>query len=145
LFLYSVYQPADAGDSAERAVFIRQGFDRMAFVLTPVWAVWRRLWLMLALWALWTASVGVLAWALRLDGAVSTLVYLLGALVFGFEADRAREAALSRRGMLLQGLALGETAGDAERTYFDRLAGARAAPASPAHARDSFSNPEMRP
>ena len=143
MFLYSVYQPASAGDSAiERAVFIRQGFDRMAFLLTPVWAVWRRLWLVLALWALWTACVGVLAAALQLNGAMAALIYLLGALVFGFEADRAREAALSRRGMLLQGLALGETASDAERTYLDRLC--RGSNASAIPMQGPISNQETR-
>lgn len=122
MFLYSVFQPAGARESAaERAVFVRQGFDRFAFLLTPVWALRHRLWRMLGLWALWLIVVIVLAAALRLDGAVATLVYTLGALGFGLEADRAREEALSRKGLLLQGLSLGETAGDAERLYFDRF------------------------
>ncbi len=76
---------------------------------------------MLGLWALWTVIVGVLASTLRLDAAIATLVYSLGALAFGYEADRAREEALSRRGMLLQGLSLGETPRDAERMFFDRI------------------------
>lgn len=121
MFLYSVYQPAVARDAAERAVFIRQGFDRLAFLLTPVWALRHRLWRMLGLWALWTVIVVVLASTLRLDAAIATLVYSVGALAFGYEADRAREEALSRRGMLLQGLSLGETPRDAERIYFDRI------------------------
>ncbi|MCW2284245.1 hypothetical protein M2323_003618 [Rhodoblastus acidophilus] len=121
MFLYSVYQPAGTLDAAERAVFVRQGFDRLAFLLTPVWALRHRLWRMLGLWALWTVIVGVLASTLRLDAAVAALVYSLGALAFGYEADRAREDALSRRGMLLQGLSLGETSRDAERIYFDRI------------------------
>jgi hypothetical protein len=119
--LYSVYQPAGSGDSAaERAVFIRQGFDRMAFILTPFWAIRHGLWRMLGLWALWAVLVGLLTSALNLDAAMSALVYTLGALAFGLEADRSREAALSRKGMLLQGLSLGETAPDAERIYYDR-------------------------
>jgi len=122
LFLYSVYQPAGARENAgERAVFIRQGFDRMAFLLTPVWALRHRLWRMLGLWALWTALAGALAFVLHLDAVAATLVYTLGALAFGLEADQAREQALSRRGMLLQGLSLGETARDAERIYFERI------------------------
>jgi len=121
LFLFSVYQPAGARDASERAIFVRQGFDRLAFLLTPVWALRHRLWRMLGLWALWTVLVIGLATMLNLDAAVATLVYSLGALAFGYEADRAREAALSRRGMLLQGLSLGETRQDAERIYFDRI------------------------
>ncbi|MCW2315862.1 hypothetical protein M2322_001406 [Rhodoblastus acidophilus] len=122
MFLYSVFQPVGARESAaEGAVFVRQGFDRFAFLLTPVWAIRHRLWRMLGLWALWAAVVAALAAALRLDGAVATLVYTLGALGFGLEADRAREEALARKGLLLQGLSLGETAGDAERIYFDRF------------------------
>jgi hypothetical protein len=123
VFIYSVYQPAGAGGSAaERSVFVRQAFDRMAFLLTPLWAIWRGLWRMLGLWALWAAFVGGVTYALRLDAAAASLVYAIGALAFGLEADRAREDALSRRGMLLQGLSVGETARDAERIYFDRIA-----------------------
>jgi hypothetical protein len=135
VFLYSVYQPAGSGDSAaERAVFIRQGFDWLAFFLTPIWALRHGLWRMLGLWALWTVLVGLLTTAFDLDAAMSALVYALGALGFGLEADRAREAALSRTGMLLQGLSLGETAPDAERIYYDRNAATsdQGAPAFPA-------------
>jgi len=121
VFLYSVYQPAGAHDAAERAVFVRQGFDRLAFLLTPAWAVRYRLWRMLGLWMLWTALVGILAPMLHLDAAAAMLVYLVGALAFGHEADRAREESLSRRGLLLQGLSLGETAQDAERIFYDRI------------------------
>ncbi|MBB4198603.1 hypothetical protein CCR94_19600 [Rhodoblastus sphagnicola] len=122
MFLYSVYQPAGSRETAgERAVFVRQGFDRTAFLLTPVWALRHRLWRMLGLWLLWTALAGVLALTLHLDAAVAALVYTLGALAFGLEADRVREQALSRKGLLLQGLSLGENARDAERIYFDRI------------------------
>ena len=122
MFLYSVYQPAGAGErAAERAVFIRQGFDGTAFLLTPVWALWHKLWRILGWWAFWTALVVLITLAFRLDALESALVYSVGALIFGLEADGAREAALSRKGMLLQGLSLGETARDAERIYFDRM------------------------
>ena len=121
MFLYSVYQPAGVPDAAERAVFVRQGFDRLAFLLTPAWALRHRLWRMFGLWALWTIFAGVLASTLGLDPILATLVYAIGALAFGYEADRAREEALSRRGMLLQGLSLGETTQDAERIFFDRV------------------------
>jgi hypothetical protein len=119
LYLYSVFQPAGFGEKVvEQAVLVRQGFSRAAFLFTPVWAILNRLWLVLALWGLWVTLTVISAVVFHLDPVTASIVYTLGALVFGFEADRARERALTQKGMLLQGLTLGDSERDAEQLYF---------------------------
>lgn len=119
LYLYSVFQPSGFGEkTVEEAVFVRQGFNRAAFLFTPFWAMLHHLWLVLALWAFWLVAIVALAALFRLEPVAATVIYTLGALTFGLEADWARESDLMRKGMLLQGLSLGETERDAEQLYF---------------------------
>ena len=91
---FTVHAPpprkGEAASAPERFVFVRDGFHFWAFLLTPFWLLWRRLWLAFALYVL--ASV-LLAIALRLVGAGSTVQFLAGllvALLFGFEAATLR-------------------------------------------------------
>ena len=119
--IYAVFLPSGLSPprAAEEAALVRQGFDWKAFLLTPAWALWHGLWLALALWLVWVflvASLGALA---HLEPPTPMLVYLLGALGFGLEADRFRQARLSQSGYLLQGLALGGSIGEAENLYFN--------------------------
>ncbi len=136
---YAVFLPSGLSPprAAEEAVLVREGFNWEAFLLTPAWALWHGLWLALALWLAWVflvASIGSLA---HLEPEAAFVVYLVGALDFGLEADRFRQARLSQSGYLLQGLALGGSLGEAEDLYFNRReewteATAPSAPAKPA-------------
>ena len=67
---YTVHAPpprkGEAASAPERFVFVRDGFYFWAFVLTPFWLLWHRLWLAFALYLV--VSV-VLAVGLRLIGA----------------------------------------------------------------------------
>lgn len=142
MYLYSVFQPPGFGEKAfEQAVLVRQGFSRAAFLFTPFWAILNRLWLVLALWGLWVILSVISAAALNLDPVTATIIYTLGALVFGFEADRALERALTRKGMLLQGLTLGASEGDAEQLYFDRAFVPSSAPAASPEFKASSTEP----
>jgi hypothetical protein len=135
--IYAVFLPSGLSPprAAEEAVLVRQGFDWKAFLMTPVWALWNGLWIALALWLAWVfliASIGSLA---HLEPETAFVVYLVGALAFGLEADRFRQARLSQSGYLLRGLALGGSIGEAENLYFKRRAAwpEAAAPSAPAN------------
>ena len=56
----------------------------------------------------------------NLDMGAALTLYTFGAFAFGLEADRFREASVSRNGLLLRGLTLGDSLGDAESLYFGR-------------------------
>ena len=67
-------------------MFVRDGFYFWAFLLGPLWMLWRRLWLVLLLYLVGTAAVQVGLWALGVSGAVKFAVGFLIALLVGFEA-----------------------------------------------------------
>ena len=58
--IYTVHAPVttNAGVVAtDRFTFVRDGFHVWAFVLGPLWLVWRRLWLALIGWIVVAAAV----------------------------------------------------------------------------------------
>ncbi len=118
--LYAVFLPADggSGEALERAAFVRQGFSREAFWLTPFWAARKKLWGAFGFWLVWVGFVAALAVAFRLDGAVVALIYLIGAFGFGLEGDRLEQGRLMRSGFALHSLALGACRGEAEEIFF---------------------------
>ncbi|WP_294533823.1 DUF2628 domain-containing protein [uncultured Rhodoblastus sp.] len=134
MHIHAVFMPRGLSPlrAADEAILVRQGFDWKAFLLTPVWALRHGLWLALALWLGWTFVVAAIVSLAHLDPAASLALYGLGALAFGLEADRFRQARLSRSGFFLQGLTIGESAQEAERLYFDRSADLSASPAQQA-------------
>jgi len=132
MHFYAVFlrpRPASA-PVVEEAGFVRQGFNWSAFLVTPLWALAHGYWLALALCLAWILVVGLVSSFANLDGGASLALYAFGALTFGLEADRFREARLSQKGFLLHGLTLGESLDEAESLYFGRLLAAPQ-PASP--------------
>jgi hypothetical protein len=121
--VYTVHEPplraADALADPERFVFVRDGFYAWAFLLTPLWLLWHRLWLVFVSYVVLSA---VLDSALRLAGAsalVITLVGLLISLLIGLEAATLQRLTLRRRGWRNVGVVSGDDVEDAERRFFD--------------------------
>jgi hypothetical protein len=131
--LYSVFLPTGVAPPSmlERARFVKQGFALPAFVATPIWAARHRLWLALGLWLALVVMIGLLVGFARIGATAAALLYWLGALAFGLEADRFRQAGLSRAGFLMHGLALGASANEAEAIYFAQHADAPVVPEAP--------------
>jgi hypothetical protein len=135
--VYTVHEPppraADALADPERFVFVRDGFYVWAFLLTPLWMLWRRLWLVFAGYVVLSA---VLDSALRLAGASAAAITLTGVLIsllIGLEAATLQRLTLRRRGWRNVGVVSGDDVEDAERRFFDawlRQAPARNAPPS---------------
>jgi hypothetical protein len=120
--VYTVHEPLprknEASADPERFAFVRDGFYFWAFLFGPLWMLWRRLWLVTLLY--FVASIGLLIglWALGAAGTVKFVVWLLLALLIGFEAGTLRRWTLSRRGWKNIGLVVGEDMETAERRFF---------------------------
>jgi hypothetical protein len=135
--VYTVHEPplraADALAEPERFVFVRDGFYVWAFLLTPLWLLWRRLWLVFISYAVLSA---VLDGALRLAGVSVLAIALVGVLIsllIGLEAATLQRLTLRRRGWRNVGVVSGADIEDAEQRFFDawlRQAPARNAPPS---------------
>ena len=143
--IYTVHQPPlGSGETATepyRFVFVRDGFSWWAFLLTPLWMLWHRLWLALLIYLLVAAAVDVGLRALGASIFMLVVAGLLISLLAGLEAGTLRRFKLARRHWRNVGVVTGDDFEDAERRFFDawvRQAPARR-PAAPSGAATSGS------
>jgi hypothetical protein len=119
---YTVHEPPPRKDETasapERFVFVRDGFYFWAFLLAPLWLLWRRLWLAFAIYLAVNLVLGV---SLRLIGApdmVRFLATLLVALLIGFEASSIWRRKLAWKKWKTLGFVVGDDAEAAEQRFF---------------------------
>ena len=121
--VYTVHQPplgaADAAGDPYRLVFVRDGFSWWAFLLTPLWMLRHRLWLVLAIYLLISAAVDVALRALGASVFTIVIVGLLISLLVGLEAGTLRRFKLARGNWRNVGVVTGDDLEDAERRFFD--------------------------
>ena len=120
--VYSVYEPgAEAPDIAERAdrlAFVKEGFSWPALFLPALWLIYQRMWIELIVFVI---ACVALQWAFGLSDQGQALfgwASLALVVLFAFEANDLRTAALERRGYQLAGVASGRDRTDAERSFF---------------------------
>jgi hypothetical protein len=131
---YTVHgPPPKAGETAsdpQRFVFVRDGFYFWAFVLAPLWLLFRRLWLVLLGFIVVNALVGGILYMLGASGAFRFLGSLLIALLLGFEAATLWRWTLARRRWRMLGFVIADDEENAERRFFGEWA--KRAPTPPA-------------
>jgi hypothetical protein len=125
--IYTVHEPpsrdADAPADTDRFVFVRDGFYGWAFLLGPLWLLWRRLWLVLLCYVVLTAALQALLWHIDASGTVRFAVGLLIALLVGMEAGSLRRWTLNRRKWKNLGVVVASNIEAAERRFFDTWVG----------------------
>ena len=137
--VYTVHEPLprknEASASPERFAFVRDGFYFWAFVLGPLWMLWRRLWLVTLLYFALSIGLQTGLWAIGASGFAKFVVSALLALLIGFEAGTLRRWTLTRRGWKNLGVVVGDDMESAEHRFF-----AAWTPQTPAMARVSASH-----
>jgi len=140
--------PPKAGETAsdpQRFLFVRDGFHVWAFLLGPIWLLFRRLWLVLLGYVIVSAALGSVffltaapAWSRFLGG-------LLIALLLGFEASTLWRWTLMRRRWQSLGFVVADDEESAERRFFGEWEkrGPATLPRSPASA-PQYSAPVRR-
>ena len=120
--VYTVHEPLprknEASADPERFVFVRDGFHFWAFVLGPLWMLWRRLWVVMLLYVALLIGIELGLWALGASGTVKFVVGFLLALLIGFEAGTLRRWTLTRRGWRNLGVVVGDDVESVERRFF---------------------------
>jgi hypothetical protein len=130
--IYTVYlrRRADPLFTPDRdAVFVRDGFDAAAFLLTFVWALASRLWLAAALLLAANAALLAAAYGAGLDALGIAVVQAAWHFLAGLSAADLVGWSLRRRGYAETGVVAASTSIAAERRYFEHQAyalGARA-------------------
>lgn len=121
--VYTVHEPppraAGALAEAERFVFVRDGFYCWAFLLTPLWMLRHRLWLVLTLYVVVSVAIDTAMRVVGASNAVIALIEILLSLLIGLEASTLIRFTLRRRGWRNIGVVSGDDLEDAERRFFD--------------------------
>ncbi|HEY5379318.1 MAG TPA: DUF2628 domain-containing protein [Pseudolabrys sp.] len=119
---YTVHEPpprkGESASAPERFVFVRDGFYVWAFLLAPLWLLWRRLWLAFAIFLAVNIALGVGLMLIGAPGIVKYLVTLLVALLIGFEASSIWRRKLAWKRWKMLGFVVGENSEAAEQRFF---------------------------
>ena len=121
--VYTVHAPITSSvdlATADRFVFVRDGFHFWAAVLGIVWLAWHRLWLALLGWIVLMTAIDFGMTRLGVDGGTIFFVDLLLALLLGFEAASLERWTLSRRKWRQLDVVVADDEEAAERRFFDR-------------------------
>ena len=120
---YTVHQPPPKRDEAtpdpDGFAFVRDGFAFWAFLLTPLWMLRHRLWLVLTGYLVIVAALLFGLRALGASPAVMVVAVVLVKLLVGLEAATLRRATLARRRWKSVGVVVGGDRETAERRFFD--------------------------
>jgi hypothetical protein len=125
--VYTVHEPpsragATSAPEPERFVFVRDGFSFWALLFGPLWMLRHRMWLALLGYAVVVTALGLVL-RLPASATVSAIVWLLLALLLGFEAGTLRRFTLGRRRFRNIGIVVGDDVELAERRFFDAWVG----------------------
>ncbi len=134
---FTVHQPpprkGETASAPERFVFVRDGFYVWAFLLAPLWLLWRRLWLAFFIYLVVNAAIGLLLWLIAAPPGVKVLAGLIVALLVGLEASAIWRRKLAWKKWQTLGFVVGDDAETAEwRFYAEWVKRANEAPAIPA-------------
>ena len=124
-------KPGETTSAPERFVFVRDGFHFWAFLLAPLWLLWRRLWLALLGYLIMTFALALVLALLGVSAQAQFPASLLIALLVGFEAATLWRWTLERRGWKTLGFVVGEDREIAEQRFYAAWANRAAAPPAP--------------
>lgn len=118
--IYTVHINPDELSASQKPIFIREGFNIYAFLLGGFWALYHRLWRILAL-ILAVNGALIIAGEQHVVSAISISIIQLGVNVFiGLQANDWLRMGLSRRGYILADIAVSDSLLRAEQRYFER-------------------------
>ena len=120
--IYTVHEPplrdGALSPDPERVIFVRDGFYVWAFLLGPIWLLWRGLWLVLVLYLFVWGLVEAGLWLTKIGMVAQFAVSFLLALLLGLEASTLWHWTLTRRGWIAADVVVGDDIESAERRFF---------------------------
>jgi len=128
---YTVHVPPQREGSAadpQRFVFVRDGFQFWAFLITPVWLLYRRLWLVFVLYVLLIVALEVAYHLLNVPAGSRFFIELLLNILIGFEAGTLRRWTYARRRWTTIAVVSARNLEEAERRFFTRWVEAEPVP-----------------
>ena len=118
--LYTVHILPGDPDPGESIVLVEEGFCWPAFLLSPLWALWHRLWLAAVILVCAGAMVPAAAYVFGPDPISHGAASLGVAVLIGYFANDLRRWTLERRGYRLDKVVSGAGPDEALGRYLDR-------------------------
>jgi hypothetical protein len=118
---YTVHAPTSRNSSAadpQRFEFVRDGFHFWAFLLAPVWLLYRRLWLAFIGYVVLIGAIELAYYFLKLPQGGQMAIDFLINLLIGLEASTLQRWTYARRRWTTLGIVTGEDEEEAERRFF---------------------------
>lgn len=119
--LYTVHQGPSPAGRGDDVVFIRDGFSWLALIVSPLWALYRALWLVVAGIAVLALAINGLAQWMAASSSAMVAVILAAVLLFAFEANDLWRWTLRRRGFRDVAIVAGRSLADAELRFFQAV------------------------
>ncbi len=119
--VFTVHLPPQRRAAPEKIWFLQDGFSKWAFLLGPIWLLWKRAWLAALGWTLLLAAIAGFGALFKLPSYAMSFAGLAAALVLGFEGERLLAWTLQRRGYVEEDVVIADTEEEAEEVYFGRL------------------------
>lgn len=121
LKLYTVHAKPGSDHTLMKPIFLREGFNLLAFLFTFLWAFYHRLWLYGFIVLACNLLIGAMV-EYRYLGEIAAVIAQFGIqFVVGFTANDILRARLSKRGYIFEDITSGDSLLRAEQRYFDRL------------------------
>lgn len=120
LHIYTVHTRPGKRVEQDLPLFVREGFNMLAFIFTFFWTLYQRLWVASAVLIAVNIVVAVL-WQEGWLNEITSNVLMVGVMfICGFHANDWKREGLKRRGYITAGIVSGETKLKAEQRFFDR-------------------------
>jgi hypothetical protein len=120
--VYSVYEPpsqvTNVVERADKLAFVKEGFSWPALFVPLLWVLYQRMWIEFVVLALVYVALQVAFGSEAQGQALAAWASFAVSVLFAFEANDLRAAALERKGYRLAGVTSGRDRTEAERSFF---------------------------
>lgn len=119
--IYTVHINPSQTQAVEKAVFVREGFNLMAFIFGALWALYHRMGWETAFIAIVVALFMVAGKQQLLDEISLNILKMVFYFIIGLQANDLRRNALSRKGYIMSEVVVSDNELRAQQRYFDRV------------------------
>lgn len=119
--VYTVHVDSSQSHAGEKAVFVKEGFDFVAFLFPPLWALYNRLWSVAFVIIAVTVFFGVADEMNWIDYESLTVLQMAFNLSLGLWANDLRRIFLAQKGYITVDVVISSDETSAQQRYFERM------------------------